>query len=107
MIHNREYSDNKLKILLDEFTQNTNINKELKMKNEIKKRQNFDEFIMMRTELGKIGGAGHFFGNDKVIIREEMKEKELAAVLRLLSLGEKKVNLKEREFIAFRGAKTR
>ena len=55
----------------------------------------------LRNELGEKNGAGHFFGNDKVIVREEMKEKELAAVLRLLSLGEKKVNLKEREFIAF------
>lgn len=34
MIHTREYSNNQLKILLDEFTQNTNRNKELKMKNE-------------------------------------------------------------------------
>ena len=61
-----------------------------------------DELEKMRTELGDIGGAGHFFGNDKDInnggVRNWMSVKELKKVLRLLAAGEKKINLKEREF---------
>ncbi|CBY11416.1 unnamed protein product [Oikopleura dioica] len=71
---------------------------ELNLKNKIRKRQDLGELIMMRTELGEIGGAGHFFGNDKKIVhggvRDDMSEKEVRKVLRLLSLGEKKINLK-------------
>jgi len=59
----------------------------------------------MRTELGDIGGAGHFFGNDKEIVhggvRNRIEENELKKVLQLLAAGEKKINLKEREFRAF------
>ena len=60
--------------------------------------------------MGEIGGAGHFWGNDKDIyyggVRDKMGEKELKKVLRLLAAGEKKVNLKEREFRAFLNEKT-
>jgi len=60
-------------------------------------------------EMGAIGGAGHFWGKDKIIsrggVRNGMKEKELKKVLRLLALGEKKINLKEREFPAFMNEK--
>jgi hypothetical protein len=56
---------------------------------------------MLSNELGEIGGAGHFFGNDSGDARGSMKEKELKKVLRLLSLGEKRINLKEREFRTF------
>jgi len=53
-------------------------------------------------EMGEIGGAGHFWGDDKEIceggVRDEMGDEELKKVLRLLAAGEKKVNLKEREF---------
>ena len=52
----------------------------------------------LRSELGEKRGAGHFFGNDKVIFREEMKQKEIEEILRLLKLREKKINLKENEF---------
>ncbi|CBY13025.1 unnamed protein product [Oikopleura dioica] len=59
----------------------------------------------LRMEMGEIGGAGHFWGNDKNIddggVRNNMGEKDLKKVLRLLALGEKKINLKEREFRAF------
>jgi len=59
-----------------------------------------DELEKMRTELGDIGGAGHFFGNDKEInkggVRYWMEENDLKKVLRLLAAGEKKINLKER-----------
>ena len=56
----------------------------------------------MRMEMGEIGGAGHFWGNDKVICeggeRDRMGKEELKKVLRLLAAGEKTINLKEREF---------
>ena len=54
----------------------------------------------LRNELGEIGGAGHYFGNDTRFTRDSMEEKELEKVLQLLSLGEKRINLKEREFRA-------
>jgi hypothetical protein len=62
-------------------------------------------------ELGELGGAGHFWGNDKDIEfggeRDEMSEEELKNVLRLLAAEEKKINLKEREFRAFLSEKKR
>ena len=62
-------------------------------------------------EIGEIGGAGHFWGNDKSTYfggeRDPMGEEELKKVLRLLAAGEKKVNLKEREFRAFLNEKKR
>ena len=52
--------------------------------------------------MGEIGGAGHFWGNDKDIdcggVRDYMGDKELKKVLRLLAAGEKTINFKEREF---------
>ncbi|CBY12549.1 unnamed protein product [Oikopleura dioica] len=52
----------------------------------------------MRMEMGEIGGAGHFWGNDKETqyggVRDKMGEEEFKKVLRLLAAGEKKVNLK-------------
>jgi len=60
--------------------------------------------------MGEIGGAGHFWRNDKETqyggVRDKMGEEELKKVLRLLAAGEKKVNLKEREFRAFLNEKT-
>jgi hypothetical protein len=53
---------------------------------------------MLSNELGELGGAGHFFGNEYWDTRFEMEEEELKMVLRLLAAGEKKINLKEREF---------
>ncbi|CBY16034.1 unnamed protein product [Oikopleura dioica] len=59
----------------------------------------------LKMEMGEIGGAGHFWGNDKRTKdggeRDDMREKELENVTRLLAAGQKKVNLKEREFRAF------
>ena len=59
----------------------------------------------MRKELGEKGGAGHFWRNDREIVhggeRNWMEQAELEKVLRLLSFGEKKINLKEKEFLAF------
>ena len=56
----------------------------------------------MRMEMGEIGGAGHFWGNDKLTyyggVRDPMGEEALKKVLRLLAAGEKTINLKEREF---------
>ena len=56
-------------------------------------------------EMGEIGGAGHFWRNDKATqyggVRDKMGEEELKKVLRLLAAGEKTINLKEREFLTF------
>ena len=64
-----------------------------------------DELEKLRKELGEIGGSGHFWGNDKEIcrggVRDSMGEEELKKVIGLLAAGEKKINLKEREFRAF------
>ncbi|CBY12831.1 unnamed protein product [Oikopleura dioica] len=83
---------------MEEKMETLELNLNLELKNEIKKRQDLGELIMMRTELGEIGGAGHFFGNDKEIdkdgVRDEMRDKDLKKVLRLLAAGEKKINLK-------------
>ena len=63
------------------------------------------ELEKMRKELGEIGGAGHFWGDERAIsyggVRDWMKEEDLKKVLRLVSIGQKTVNLKEREFLAF------
>ena len=59
------------------------------------------ELEELRKELGVIGGAGHFFGNDKGGVRDSMEEKQFKKVLQLLAAGETKINLKEREFRAF------
>lgn len=79
------------------------------MKNETRKTEEIvrknEELEKMRNELGELGGAGHFWGNDKQKNdggeRNGMGEEELKKVLRLLAAGEKKINLKEREFRAF------
>jgi len=75
---------------------------ELNLRNEIVKKKDLSELEMLKKELGEIGGAGHFFGNDKMIkcggVRDWINEMELSKVLRLLVLGEKKINLKEMEF---------
>ena len=59
----------------------------------------------MREELGAIGGAGHFFEDDREIYkggtRDEMNEMKVRKVLKLLALGERKINLKEWEFCIF------
>ena len=64
-----------------------------------------EELEKLRKELGAIGGAGHFWENDKGPgcggVRNAMKEAELKKVLRLLAAGENKINLKEKEFRAF------
>ena len=63
------------------------------------------ELEEMRRELGEIGGAGHFWGDERMIcyggVRNWMEEEDLKKVLRLVSIGQKTVNLKEREFLAF------
>ena len=77
---------------------------ESSLKKETEKKEE-SELEKLRNELGEKGGAGHFWGNDKMIgtggVRNWMGEKELKKVLQLLSLGEKRINLKEREFRAF------
>ena len=60
-----------------------------------------DELDVLRNEMGQLGGAGHYFQNDKNKsnggVRDEMSREEIAKVLQLLSLGEKRVNFKERD----------
>jgi len=59
----------------------------------------------MRNELGELGGAGHYWGDDAyrgwIGQRRCMKKDELKNVLKLLAAGEKKINLKEKEFRTF------
>ena len=71
-----------------------------------------NELEKLRKELGEIGGAGHYFGDDRNYgllnmknKRDGMGERELRKVLRLLAAGETKINLKEREFRVFRTQK--
>ena len=63
----------------------------------------------LKKNMGAKGGAGHFFGNDRETSyggeRYWMQREDLTKVLRLLSLGEKKVNLKERGLRAFLNTK--
>jgi len=63
------------------------------------------ELERLREELGEKRGAGHFWRNDRLIWkggeRNWMQKAELEKVLRLLSFGETKINLKENGFLAF------
>jgi len=63
-----------------------------------KARKTIEQLEKFRNEIGEIGGARHFFGNDKGIdeggVRNWMEENELKKVLRLLAAGEKEINLK-------------
>ncbi|CBY31515.1 unnamed protein product [Oikopleura dioica] len=84
-------------------TQNRELKEELTKKDgkiaylENSSRQT-EEREKLRIEMGEIAGAGHFWGNDKHTsnggVRNEMEEEELKKVLKLLALGEKKINLK-------------
>jgi hypothetical protein len=68
----------------------------------------FSELEKLRMEYGQLGGAGHYFGNDKETgERDPMDEAEFKKVLRLLAAGEKKINLKEMEFRTFLSEKKR
>ena len=83
------------------------IEKNLNNENERKRA----ELEKMRKEIGEKGGAGHFWGNDRAIcdggVRNWMEQAELEKVLRLLAVGEKKINLKESEFRPFLNQKKR
>ena len=57
------------------------------------------EIKMLRQKCGDMPGVGHFWPMDKKGARDYMEKEELATVLHLLSQGEKKVHLKEREFL--------
>ena len=65
---------------------------ELDLRNELEKKRDLSELDIMRKEFGELGGAGHYFGDDKKIKeggpRNHMKEAELKKVIQLLSLGE-------------------
>ena len=55
----------------------------------------------LEKKLGNAGGAGHFFQNDRSSRyggRYAMDEGDVRQILKLLSFGGTKVNLKEREF---------
>jgi hypothetical protein len=73
----------------------------MELEGEKKKSRECFKLEELRMELGEFGGAGHYFGKDQLKVRDSMEEEGLKKVLELLSLGEKKVNLKEREFRVF------
>ena len=58
--------------------------------------------IKTMEQIGTLGGSGHYRGNDRRPNaggpRSEMGEYQLKNVLKLLSLGAKKVNLKVSKF---------
>ena len=72
---------------------------------ERKRKTEKRELEEMKNELGEKGGIGHFWEDDRAIenggVRDHMKKEELKKVARAISLGQKEVNLKEREFLAF------
>ncbi|CBY15992.1 unnamed protein product [Oikopleura dioica] len=78
------------------------LEKELENKKSQEKEQDdkCNELEKLKMEMGEIGGAGHFWGNDKATKcggkRDGMGDEELKKVLRLLAAGEKTVNLKFR-----------
>ena len=77
---------------------------EMDLRNELEKKQDIT-LDMMRKKLGELGGAGHYFENDGHEVRDSMEKKDLKKVLQLLSLGEKRINLKEKEFRDFLNVK--
>jgi len=63
-----------------------------------------EEIKLLRKKVGALPGMPHLWQNDdyktdKSEARNYMKKEELKKVLHLLALGEKNVNLKEREFL--------
>ena len=62
-----------------------------------------DEIKLLKKKVGALPGMPHFWQNgdyktEKSEARNYMKKEELKKVLHLLALGEKKMNLKEKEF---------
>ena len=55
----------------------------------------------LRKRLGARHGAGEYYKNERVSGRSAMDDDDLKSVLKLLALGEKTINLKEREFLFF------
>jgi len=58
------------------------------------------EIKMLRQKCGDMPGIGHFWPSEKKGVKDFMEKEELTTVLHLLSTGEKKVHLKERELFA-------
>ena len=69
------------------------------------KKEDVDELDLLRNKIGELGGAGHYFQKNRRLsnggARDKMKKEEIVEVLRLLSLGEERVNLKEWKFLIF------
>ena len=80
-------------------------NREFRQQVQIGRMEANGELEEMRKRLGAKGGIGHFWENDRQIseggVRYTMKKEELKKVARAISLGQKEINLKEREFLAF------
>ena len=99
---NQKIEIEKLELELKEERQKNEANAKMEEKRD---ESGNEELEKLRKKLGAIGGAGEFFGNDKRIdeggVRDEMEKEELRNVLKLLALGEKTINLKEREFLIF------
>ena len=59
----------------------------------------------LEKKLGNAGGAGHFYENDRSYLyggRSASTQGNVRQILKLLSLGVSKVNLKEMEFYFLR-----
>ena len=87
------------KKIINDF-QNSESQRE-KFRKEAKKME--EEIKFLKKKVGALPGMPHFWQNDdyktdKSEARNYMKKEELKKVLHLLALGEKNVNLKEKEF---------
>ena len=101
-IENRKEENERLALELRKMRRK---NEQIVKKEENQVERSNEDLEKLRKELGAKGGAGEFFGNDKWTgrggERNWMKKEELRKVLKLLAVGEKTINLKEKEFLIF------
>lgn len=67
-------------------------------KNERLLRQHSLKLEVKKETMGAIGGAGHYFGDDKDLVnrgrRDAMSEEQIKKILEIMSLGQTEVNFK-------------
>ena len=61
-------------------------------------RQHSLKLEVKKETMGAIGGAGHYFGDDKDLVnrgrRDAMSDKQIEKILEIMSLGQTEVNFK-------------
>ena len=67
-------------------------------RNENLLRQHSLKLGVKKETMGAIGGAGHYFGDDKDLVnrgrRDAMSDKQIEKILEIMSLGQTEVNFK-------------